>query len=230
MQLSEAREQAAYQAKSDALSVEVAERNLSNTIKEQKLQWASMMSTQNSAANEFKKYMALLSPAGRQLVTQVLGMKGAYDKLKTSAQNAVVPGLLTFVQGLATLMPTVQHGVTEMGTAISGAFSKMGKAMETSGAKKTLNGLFTNGMQFVNTVLPALGGMFGAIANLGSQKGAVSGLSDLIKGVADGIGGFAKGIKPYIPDLNQLFGALGKIAKAAGPALAKDIGTFAVTR
>jgi hypothetical protein len=114
-----------------------------------------------------------------------------------------------------------------MGGAISKAFGQMGKEMETSGAQKTLNGLFQNGMQFVNTVLPALGGMFGAIANLGSQKGAVSGLADLITGIANGISGFAQGLKPYIPDFDQIFKALGKVATAAGPALAQILGQIA---
>ena len=227
MQVAQAQEQAAYQARQDAQSVAQAEQNLTNTIKEQQLQWAATESTANQAANQFKQDMAKLTPSARGLVNQVLGLSGAYDRMKAAAQNAVVPGLSLFVTGLSKLMPTVQSGVTQMGGAISKMFGQVGKAMESSGAQKTLQGLFTNGLQFVNTVLPAIVSMVGSIMSLGSQKGAVSGLADLIKGIADGISGFAKGLKPYIPDFDLLFQALGKIVTAVGPALAKILGSMA---
>ena len=217
----------AEQIKQAQQQVAEAEQNVTDTIEEQKLQWASMESTENSAANQFLLDMSKLTPAGRSLVNQILGLSGAYDKMKAAAQNAVVPGFSVFVSGLGKMMPAIQSGVTQMGGAISKAFGNMGRAMESSGAQKTLEGLFANGMQFADTVLPALSGMAGSIMSLGSQKGAVSGLADLIKGIAQGVSGFAKGLKPYIPDFDQLFEALGKIAKTAGPAFAQILGSIA---
>jgi hypothetical protein len=227
MQASEAQEQAAYQQKMDAQSVAVAERNLTNTIREQQLQWAATESTANSAANQFAKYMAKLTPAGRGFVNQILSMGGAFKGLEADAQNATLPGFTIFLQGVSHLAPEISSGVTKMGGAVSGAFARMGQEMKTPQAVTVFNGLISNGMEFANTVLPSIGRAFGAIFDLGSSKGAATGLSQLLKGVFDGVAGFAKGLKPYIPDFNDLFEAIGKIAKALGPAFAKDIGGIA---
>jgi SLT domain-containing protein len=227
MQAAAAREQAAYQQKSDAIAVAVAEKNLTDTIEEQKLQMAAMQSTANQAANQFLKDMSKLTPAGRGFVNQVLGMRGAFKGLEADAQNSTLPGFTTFLQGVSHLMPQIGSGVTKMGSAISKSFARMGTEMKTPQAVTVLNGLVTNGMVFANTVLPSIGRAFGAIFDLGSSKGASAGLSNLVGGMFDGVAGFAKGLKPYIPDFNDIFTALGKIAKALGPQLAKDIGGVA---
>ena len=217
----------ASQVKQAQMQVADAQQNLTNTIKEQQLQWAATQSTANSAANQFAKYMAGLSPAGRAFVNQVLGMRGAFKGLEADAQTATLPGFTKFLQGTAKLAPEISSGITLMGGAISKAFARMGTEMQTPKAVTVLNGLVTNGMTFANTVLPAIGRAFGAVFDLGSSKGAATGLSNLIGGIFDGVAGFAKGLKPYIPDLNDFLTVAGKIAKALGPALAQDIGGIA---
>jgi hypothetical protein len=217
----------ATQVKQAQMQVADAQQNLTNTIKEQQLQWAATESTANQAANQFAKYMANLTPAGRAFVNQVLGMRTAFKGLEGDAQTATLPGFTKFLQGVNILAPEIGTGVTRMGGAISQAFARMGTEMKTPQAVTVLNGLIDNGMEFADTVLPAIGRAFGAVFDLGSSKGAATGLSNMFSGLFDGVAGFAKGLKPYIPDLNDFFTAVGKIAKAVGPELAKEIGGIA---
>jgi Phage tail lysozyme len=227
LELSSTQEQAAYQQQQDAQNVANAQNNLTDTIQEQKLQWASMLSTQNSSANQFAKDFAALTPAGKKFVDQVLSMRGAFKQLENAAQNATLPGFTTFLDGISDLMPTIQSGVTQMGGAISNAFAGFGKEMESPEGTKVLQGLVSNGMQFVDTVLPAFGQFFTQLGILGSKSGAVTGLADALAGIGTGLAGLAKGLTPYIPAFDQIFKAVGKITTALGPALAQDIGAIA---
>ncbi len=227
MQVAQTREQAAYQARQDAQAVANAEQNLTNTIREQQLQWAATESTANQALNQFNKYMANLTPAGRSFVNQILGMRGAFKGLEADAQNATLPGFTVFLKGVASLVPEIKTGVTGMGSAISNAFAQMGRQMQTPQAAQVLQGLIRNGIQFADIVLPAIERMIEQIGILGSKNGAVSGLVAILKGAADGIGGLARGMAPFIPQLDQIGEAVGRILKALGPSLANEIGIVA---
>lgn len=224
MQLSAAQEQAAYQQKMDAQAVSVAEQNLTNTIKGQQLQWAAMMSTQNQALRQFQMYMARLTPAGRGFVNQILGMRGAFRQLEHDAQNATLPGFTVALKGVAHLVPVIESGVTKMGRAISNAFAGFGKELQTPAAAKVLTGLISNGVQFANIVLPAFGKFFGELAKIGSQKGAVSGLANLLAGIARGLTGIARTVGQYQGPINQFLTAVGNIVAQIGPALGTIIG------
>jgi hypothetical protein len=227
LQVASAQEQAAYQAKMDAQSVAEAELNLTETIREQKLEWASMLSTSNSSANEFAKYMAALSPAGRNFVNEVLSMRGAFKDLETAAQNAVLPGFTVFLTGISDLLPSVQSGISQMGSAISQAFAGFGQEMQAPGAQKVLQGLISNGIQFANIVLPAFATFIGDLFKLGSAPGAVSGLAGLFAGIGRGLAGMVTSLKPWIPSLNSFLKAAGNVIAAIGPPLANIIGLVA---
>jgi SLT domain-containing protein len=227
MQAAQAQEQAAYQQKMDAQSVASAERNLTSTIKEQQLQWAATQSTANQAANQFAKYMANLSPAGRSFVNQILGMRGAFKGLEADAQTAVLPGVTIFLKGVASLAPQVKKGVTEMGGAISKAFAGFGKELQTPAAAKVFDGLVKNGMQFLNVVLPAFGQFFGELAKIGSLPGASSGLAGLLSGIARGLTGMAAAVGKYEPQINGFLKAVGNIIAQMGPSLGNMIGLAA---
>ena len=225
--VAEAQEQAAWSQQQNALAVKEAEQNLTSTIEEQKLQWAATELTANAAANQFAKDFARLTPAGKAFVNQVLSMKGAFKELEDAAQDAVLPGFSIFLSGIAKLMPDIQGGVTQMGGAISQAFGQFGKQMQTAQFAKVFNGLISNGIQFANIVLPAFAQFIQELAWLGSGKGAVSGLANLLAGLAHGLTGLAGSLKPYIPVINQFLTAVGHILTAAGPALGQMIGLVA---
>jgi hypothetical protein len=222
--LAAAREQGAYTAKRDAIATAAAQQNVTNTIKAQRLAWAATMSAQNQAALQFAKDMARLTPAGREMVREILSMRGAWRGLLDAAQTAVAPGIDVFLRGIKSLMPEITAGVRSMGRAIGDVFGQIGKSMQTAGFRQVLQGLISNGIQFVRTVLPAFGGLVAALARLGSAKGAVSGLANVLAGVGNGLTGFVNGLTQYRGVINQLLTVIGKILTAAGPALASMIG------
>jgi SLT domain-containing protein len=227
MQVAQAQEQAAYQQRMDAEQVSVAEKNLTDTIREQQLQMASMLSTSDQAANQFALYMSKLTPAGRAFVNQVLAMSGAFKGLETAAQNAVLPGVTKWLHGLQGLLPVISKGVTGMGTAMGNAFGQFGKQMATPGFAKVLNGLIDNGIQFANIVLPAFAQFAQELAVIGSKSGAVSGLANLLAGIGRGLTGLAASVGRYTPQINSFLTAVGHIIAAIGPPLGTIIGLVA---
>jgi hypothetical protein len=226
-QLAAAQEQAAFQQKMDAQQVAIAERNVTNTIKEQQLAMAATKSTSNEAANEFAKDMARLTPTGRAFVNQILGMKGAYDKLRDSAQNAVLPGMSVWLTGLATLMPEITKGVTQMGQAIGKSFASFGKQMATPQFAHVLDGLIGNGIKFANIVLPAFATFVQELAKIGSKKGAVDGIAGVLAGIANGLTKFAGTISHFQGPINSFLQAAGHIISNLGPGLGTIIGLVA---
>ncbi|NUQ95295.1 MAG: hypothetical protein HOY79_01590 [Streptomyces sp.] len=228
-QLSMAQEQAAYTQMRDAEQVAIAQRNVANTIKEQQLQWASMMSTENAAANQFLKDMSRLSPAGRDFVNQVLAMSGGFRQLEFAAQSATLPGFTDFLRGTQALLPTIQDGVTQMGGAISQAFSAMGQLMQTPEFATMLNGLITNGVRFADIVLPAFAKFAMELGIIGGQQGAVDGVANLLAGVARALTGMAASIGQYTPQINEFLTAAGNVIAAIGPPLGQIIGLIAKT-
>jgi hypothetical protein len=227
MQVSAAQEQAAYTQMRDAQNVSIAQLNLTNTLKEQQLQWAATLSTSNQAANEFQKYMGRLTPAGRAFVNQILGMKGAFRALEDAAQTAVLPGFTVWLDGIAKLLPTVDQGVSRMGNAMSSAFGAFGKQMQTPAFAHVLDGLISNGIQFANIVLPAFAQFIQELARIGSAPGAVTGLANLLAGFAHGLTGLAAGLAPYTKQINQFLTAAGHVIAAIGPPLGRMIGLIA---
>ena len=227
LQASQAQEQAAYQAKMDAQAVSIAQQNVTNTIKEQKLEWKSMLSTENSAANQFTMYMSKLTPAGKGFVNGVLGLVPAFKGLETIAQNTVLPGMTVFLNGIKGLLPEVGKGVGEMGKAMSAAFGAFGKQMATPAFAKTLDGLIQNGLKFVNVVLPAFAGFAQQLAISGGKKGAVDGLASALAGIAHAMTGVVKAITPFEGPIDKVFGVLGKAVAAIGGPLGQVIGSLA---
>jgi hypothetical protein len=225
--VTEAQQQAAYQQSQDALAIQHAQQNVTNTYKEQGLEAAATASTSNSAANQFVKDMARLSPAARGFVNELLSMHGAWTKIEDIAQGAVMPGMTIFLKGIQGILPVIDLGVQQMGAAMGTAFGGFGKLMQTPAFKEGLAGLLANGVQFAQIVLPAFAQFIQQLGRVGGQKGAVTGLSNALAGVAHGLTGLVTGIAPYIGSINSLFGAIGKIVAAIGPPLATIVGLIA---
>jgi hypothetical protein len=227
LQLREAEEQAAFQRMMDAQAVAVAERNVTNTLKEQQLQMAATKSTSNEAANQFLKDMSRLSPAGRAFVNQILGMKGAFKGLETTAQNTVLPGFSIWAAGIAKLLPNLTSGVGSMGRAISASFGQFGKTMQTPAAAHVLDGLLANGVRFAKLVLPPFAQFVQELGLIGSKKGAVDGIAGVLAGFGHGLTGLAASVGHFTPVINQFLMAAGHIIAAVGPGLGVIIGVVA---
>jgi hypothetical protein len=227
MQAAQAQQQAAYTQQQNAIAVQQAQKNVTQTIKEQQLQTKATASTANQAANQYAQDMARLTPAGRNFVKSIEGLSPAWHSLEGIAQSTVLPGMTTFLSGVKSLVPDVKKGVGEMGGAMSNAFGQFGKQMQTPQFAKTLDGLITNGINFSNIVLPAFAGFFQQLAIVGGKSGAIGALSGVLGGIGKGLAGFTAALAPSIPAFNQIGTAVGKIATAFGPALAQDIGLVA---
>ena len=227
MQAASAREQAAYQQRQDAQAVAAAEKNVTDTIREQQLQIAAAASTSNSAASQFAAQMAKLTPAGRAFVDQVLGLRGAFSGLEAAAENAVLPGVSTWLHGIADLAPEVKSAVSGIGGALGQMAGQIGRQLDSPEAANVLAGLVRNGEEFITTVLPPFGRFFAQLLLLGSRNGAVTGLADALAGIGDGLSSLVSGLTPYIPDFDQIFEVVAKVAKILGPSLANDIGAVA---
>lgn len=227
MQVAMAAEQAAYQRRMDARAVALAELNVTNTVKEQKLQWAATMSTENQAQLQFEKDMSRLSPAARGVVDQILGMRGAFHKLEAATQNAVAPGVSQFLSGLQQAMPAISSGVSQMASVIGGAFGDIGRALSSKQGHDVLKGLISNGVEFAQTVVPAFGQFVGMLGQIGSQKGASSGLANLLAGFARGLTGLAQAVGKNEGPINGFLTAAGNIIAQVGPPLGQLVGLVA---
>lgn len=226
MAVAEAEQNASYAAQRDAMAVKQAQQNVTDTIKEQRLAYRATMASANQSALQYAKDMARLTPAGRQMVREILSLRGAFDAMIHAAQGAVAPGIDVFLHGLKSLMPDVTRGVREMGHAISVAFGAFGRQMDTKSFRDTLNGLIRNGIQFAGTVLPAVAQFIQELGRIGGQKGAASGLASLLAGLVRGFTGLARVIGQNEKPINQILTLIGRVLTAAGPALGQMIGTF----
>ncbi|RPE39739.1 SLT domain-containing protein [Streptomyces sp. Ag109_O5-1] len=227
MQLAMAEEQAAYQRKRDAEQVQFAEQTLTNTIKSQQLAWAAMMSTENEAANQFRKDMSLMSPVAQQVVEKILSMSGEFKGLRTAAQDAMAPGQLKFLDGLDDLMPTLKKETTKIGGFLGDAFAAIGKELSKPEFAHVLDGLIDNGLEFAKIVGPAFGDFAGALAKIGSQKGAADGLGNLLAGIGKSLAGMATEVGKYTPEINDFLSAAGVIIAQIGPPLGQIVGLVA---
>lgn len=227
MQLSAAREQASFQAKMDARSEAIAAQNVANTIKEQKLQWAATMSTENQAALVFQRDMGRLTPAARGVVEQILGMRKAFHSMQQVAENAIAPGLSVLLKGLSTAMPSLSSGIGKVAGVLSQAFGNIGKSLQSVGGKKILEGLVNNGVRFAQIVVPALTTFLGTLAKVGAQKGAVDGIANVIGGLAGGLSSLLNGLSPFVGALSSVFSTLGQALAPVGQLLGTVIGSLA---
>ncbi|MGW2371657.1 hypothetical protein [Kitasatospora sp. NPDC001683] len=227
MQLTAAVQEAAYQRQMDARSVALAERNVSNVVQEQQLQWAAMKATENEAANQLAKDLSRMTPAMRAVVEQILGMNGALTRMKEAAQNAVAPGLAQFVTGLSQSMPALTAGVSAMGAEIGKVFSTIGSALQSQAGQDVLKGLIDNGLKLAQTVAPAVQNLVGALAKLGAQKGAADGLGGAVAGIANGLTAVVKAIGPFVGPLSSGLSTLGQALAPIGSLLGTVVGQAA---
>ena len=221
--VTEAQQQGAYQQQQDALEVSQAQKNLTDTIKEQRLEWAATESTSNSALNQYEKDMSRLSAPAQRMVRELLSMSGAWREIERIAQTALAPGIDVFLKGIRGILPEIDTGVRRMGRAMGDAFGQFGQLMQSKAFSEGFSGLLNNGIQFADIVMPAFAQFLQMLGQTAGQKGTAAGLADLLAGIGQGLTGLVVGLRPAIPALDQLFEALGKITAAAGPALAQDI-------
>lgn len=224
--LTQTQQQAAWTQQKDAEAIKVAVQNLSNTYKEQAAAAAAAGGAGSAAANKFAADMAKLSPEARNFVNQLLAMKTNLHNLEATAQNAFLPGVSVFLNGVKSLLPIVSGEVKTMGGILGGAFSGAGKSLQSSGIQSEIEAVFKEGNKFITTLLPALGTFFSAFLDMGSKSGPA--LDGLAKGLASIVTGFADLFKSLSSDggpkaFGDIFAALGKAIGSLGKPLGEII-------
>ena len=177
---------------------------------------AQIAAAQAGTVSQFAKDMALLTPAGRALVNELLSMKSAWTGAAEHGPTAILPGVTTFLQGVKAMMPEINTAVGQFGKQISDGFTAIGNAMKTSQVQQIFQGLVANGLEFNQTVIPAIAGIATALAKVGSQSGAVTGISNLIAGLAKGLTAMVTALGQFIPGLNTFLSTVGVLFEAAG--------------
>ena len=224
-----AQETAAYQAKRDAIAVAQAQQNVTNTIKEQRLQWAAMMASSNQGMNQFAKDMSRLSAPARALVEQFLQFHTVIKQWETTAQGAIAPGITAFLRSLRADAPIITRAIGQMGHAISDSFSQFAKMMTTPAFKTGLTGLFTQGQRFISIFLPAVARLLQELGKIGGQNGVGAGFAKLLGGIVDLITNAMKGIAPYMGAISGSLGIIGQAIGDLGQPVGQIIGVLGQT-
>ena len=224
--LAKAQQQASWSQQKDAEAVAVAEQNLADTYKQQQAAAAASASTGQKAAAQFAKDMAAMTPAGRNLVNELLGMKTALHDLERITQNTMFPGLSVFLAGAKAALPVVSAEIGAMGSILGGAFASAGRALQSSGVQAELKTIFNEGNDLIKILLPAIGGVFSALGRAAQGAGPlVSGLGEGLAGILKGLSGFVSAVAPAAPALGSVFKAVGGLFAALGGPLGKIAAT-----
>jgi len=123
--LQEAR-QAGARAQEDAnRAVDRATQALAD-LRAQQADAAQAMNAGSAAASKYARAMAELTPAGRAFVAELLKVKALLDRLKATAETAMLPGVTSFLKDASTLFPIVNGHIKNMGAIIGGVFADLG--------------------------------------------------------------------------------------------------------
>ncbi|HZP16309.1 MAG TPA: hypothetical protein VFA96_10825 [Nocardioides sp.] len=229
VQAQRAQQQAAQQ-------VADAQRNLSNILIQQKLAAEAAASSGSSGTNQFAQAMAKLTPIGREVVDQLLAMKSGFGQLSATAQNTVLPGVLTFLKDAAPLLPQINSLVGEMGKIIGGLFAQLGGLLKNPQFVKDFFSVLQQGVGFVSQIGGGVIQMFEGITHAAVAAGPIvsaigtvitqilgSGLPQFLAGLTVNAGGAAQTIQAVLGFVSDLLGPLGTlvgtISGALGPAL-----------
>lgn len=172
--------------------------------------------------------MDRLAPSARAFVTEVQGLKPAWDALRSFVQQALFDGLAASVQRLVTsVLPVLRTQLT----ATAGALNTMGKGVADAAADLADSGTLGKAMSSANTGLRNLAGVpalvvrgLGQIAAAAgpSFERITSGAASAAQGISDRLtkafesGGLQKAIEGAVSLVRQLFSTIGNLGTAFG--------------
>lgn len=234
--LAAAQRQAAASQAASARQIAQAVQNLADTQKQQALTAAASAAQAGAAFNQFGKDMSKLTPMGQQIVHTILGMRGELDKLKATSQNAIGPGVLVFLSGLQAMGPTANTALQQMGTAIGGVFTQLGKLMQSPAFQKDLGAVFHEAAGFVTQFGTGFSQMVQGVTAAGAKAAPIvqglgsgiqqilgQGLPALFSGLASGGSGAGQALSSLGGIISDLMGPVGtlvgQIASSLGPVL-----------
>jgi phage-related protein len=211
-------------------------KSVQNLADIQRQQLLAMQASQSSAAggmSAFNREMAKLTPVGRDVVNTILGMRGGLDQLKATSQNAIGPGVLTFLSGLSSLGPTANGALRDIGQAIGGTFAQFGALMKNPVFAGQLGTIFKEAAALMAAFGQGAVALVGGLASAGANAGPiVSGLADGFKtlmssgvpaffaGLTSSAGGAGKSLSTILGTVSDLLGPIGQLLGQIGGALA----------
>jgi phage-related protein len=180
--------------------------------------------------------MAKLTPIGREVVDQLLGMKGGFEQLSDTAQNTVLPGFLVFLQAIVPLLPQVDTLIGQTGRTIGGLFVQLGGLFKNPAFVKDFFAVLQEGTGFVEQIGSGVIQMFAGLTQAAAAAGPIvsaigsgiaqilgSGLPQFLAGLTVNAGGAAQTISAVVGFVGDLLGPLGTlvgtVSGALGPAL-----------
>lgn len=214
-------------------AVAKAVQNLADIQKQQALAMAAQQASGASGMSAFNKEMAKLTPTGREVVNTILGMRGGLDQLKATSQNAIGPGVLSFLSGVVAMGPTANGALRDMGGAVGGVFTQFGNLMRSPAFQGALSQVFREGAGLATQLGTGLTGMVDGITKAGAAAGPIvsglgkgfqvlmsSGIPKFFQNLTDNASGTGKTIQGILGVVTELLGPLGTLISAIGSALA----------
>lgn len=136
------------------------------------------------AADKFAEAMAKLSPNARAFVSEVLGLKDAWDSLKRNVQDELFAGLAEEVRPLAQQwFPILEDGMKGVARGLNGIVKETVAYLKTSEAQANVRNIFNNTATAVGNLRGFVRDLLAAfldIASVGSDF-----LPDMASGAAN---------------------------------------------
>lgn len=234
--LATAKQQAAQQAQASAEQVSKAVQALSDMETQQALAAQSA----GGAQNKFAQDMAKLSQPARDLVNQILGMKDGFHELSVTAQTATLPGFTQMLKDLPGLLPTINGGIRDMGTAISNTAVGFGNLMKSPAFQGQLQSVLKDAADLATQLGNGLLGMVSGITQAAASAGPVvagignglktlmsAGIPDLLNNMMTNASGIGQAFQGILTLVSNLAGPLGTVSGAFVSALAPAIQVLA---
>jgi len=214
-----------------------AVQSLADTQTQQGLAAAAAAASAGGAASKFASDMAKDSGPVKDMVNQLLSMKGGFDQLKLTAESATLPGFTQMLRDSGPLFPIINGGISDMGLQLSGTAIAFGHLFQNTAfqdSARQFTGLMTAGFgQFASALPPLLNAIVTDGAKAGPLISAVAtgihdvmatGLPDFLSGLTVNASGAALGVTALFNAGRDLLGPVGTLsgafAGALGPALA----------
>jgi len=197
------------------------------TLTEQRAQETAALKGSTDAASKYATTLAKLSPAGKELVTNLIGMKDEANLFGKAMQQATLPGFTRFLQGLATAQGPLTEGFTAVGEAISNSADQANKLIKSPVFQGEIERSLKNSLPIVSATTDGVVGFIQKITEYSANNGQIlTGTGNLITSVFGGVNKFLDGTADHAKGLGETYTSLGKIIETVLGSAGVIIGQF----
>lgn len=177
----------------------------------------------SASTKKLREDMDALGPAGVKFAEFIFGLKGGFQELRQTAQENMLPGLQTALEGLGERYgPGFVKFIDDMSAALGNLFIKIGEGLQGESWSAFFAMIGEKGPDLFTKMMEGIGSFLTVLADL-----AVA-FAPLAEDVLDAITKFFKGLSEDTGDLGEKSGFQKFVdyIKKEGPALAKLLGSF----